>query len=175
MQQGTIIQLELVSRTGQLHPSGLLETVLSPCWFPDSSVGLAAVPLQVLTKQDLVAQQGVQCLGRCVTCHLYCCQGRPSDWPFAHDDYLGLSFGTSSVPRSHPNTLGSCISIVVGCRLWSTSGIWAPKSHWSHPEVSLSRAEYKSQLLTVIILWEILAFPAVPLSFKPLHKNLVDI
>lgn len=61
---------------------------------------------------------------RCVSCHLYSCQERAFDWPFADDDDgLGLSFGTSSVHRSCPNILGSSVSFAVGCRLLNTSGV----------------------------------------------------
>jgi len=60
---------------------------------------------------------------QCVACHLYCCQEQAFDWPFTGGGDLGLSFGTSSVRRSHSNVLGGSVSFAVGCRLPSTSGI----------------------------------------------------
>lgn len=59
----------------------------------------------------------------CVTCHLCCCQEPAFHQPFADEEDLGLSFGTSSVHSSRPNILGSSVSFAGGCRLPSTSGI----------------------------------------------------
>lgn len=75
MEPCTIIQLESASKARQLHPSCLLEMVLGPCRFPNPSVALAGMPSQVLAKQDLVAQQGVQRSGRrpgCGACLAIC-------------------------------------------------------------------------------------------------------
>lgn len=64
LEQSIVTQLESASKARQLHPSCLLEMVPSPCSFPNPWVALAGVPMQVVAKQGLGAQQGVQCSGR---------------------------------------------------------------------------------------------------------------
>lgn len=116
MEQCTIIQLELASKARKPHcPSCLLEMILGPCWFPNPSGGLARSALAGAGQAGFSSPAGSSALRKvvrlwCITCHLYCCQEWAFVWPFTVDDDLGLSFGTSSVHRNHPNIMRTVMS-----------------------------------------------------------------
>lgn len=122
-----------------------LETVPIPCWFPNPVVG---VPLEVLVGDF----------------HLHCCP-----WPF-----LGWGFRVKLWHiRCSQESFQHLGWFYVLCR----GRVPQESELLTLPEPTIKGSVWVSltQLLAIPTLWEVSALSAVPPSFEPLPKSLVDI